>query len=428
MTAEAVRVGGAAGTICKMAREMVPDGNLNACLTCGTCSSGCPATGQFDMDPRKFLRMAVLGMDETLEKHPWAWVCTMCRRCYDVCPMKINIPALIFEIRARWPEEEKPKGVLESCRLHVKSRGGAMGVPFEDFKFTVEDLAEECREQPGFEELQAPIDKPGAMYALNQNSREPVVEPDELLPLWKILHTVGADWTYYSEMWAGENYCMFLADDKSWEYIVRAQVEHLNKLGVKYFVNTECGHSFYAIYGALRRFNIQANFEFISIIQLYAKWIREGKLPVNSDWNKELGIKFTVQDPCNIIRKSLGDEMAEDLRFVVKTAVGEENFIDMVPNRSNNYCCGGGGGALQAGFTEQRRAYGKIKFDQIDKTGAAYVITPCHNCHAQVEDIGHHFGGEYHTVHLWTILCLSMGILGENERTYLGPDLADFGL
>lgn len=193
MISEAVRLGGSVKDICKMAQAMVPDGHLNACLTCGTCSSGCPATGQMDMDPRKLLRMAVLGMDEALDRHPWVWVCTMCKRCYDVCPMKINIPQLVFEMRALWPRDERPKGIRGSCDQHLKSRGGAMGVPFEDFKFTVEDLAEECREQPGFEDLQAPIDKAGAMYALNQNSREPVTEPDELLPLWKVLHLAGAD-------------------------------------------------------------------------------------------------------------------------------------------------------------------------------------------------------------------------------------------
>jgi Fe-S oxidoreductase len=120
--------------------------------------------------------------------------------------------------------------------------------------------------------------------------------------------------------------------------------------------------------------------------------------------------------------------MAEDLRFVVKTVVGEENFVDMTPNGVLNYCCGGGGGSLQAGYNEERREYGKIKFNQIQQTKADYVITPCHNCHAQVEDIGHHFNGKYHTVHLWTIICLAMGILGENERIYLGEDLAEFGL
>ncbi|MGD8847238.1 MAG: oxidoreductase, partial [Desulfobacteraceae bacterium] len=108
----------------------------------------------------------------------------------------------------------------------------------------------------------------------------------------------------------------------------------------------------------MKKFNIPHKFEFTSIITLYAQWIREGKLKVNGDWNKELGIKFTCQDPCNIVRKTWGQEMADDMRFVIKTVVGEENFIDTVPCGTNNYCCGGGGGALQAGYQEQRRAFG----------------------------------------------------------------------
>ena len=93
---------------------------------------------------------------------------------------------------------------------------------------------------------------------------------------------------------------------------------------------------------------------------------------MSADWNKDLKVKFTVQDPCNQVRKTFGDAYAEDLRMVARAVVGEENLIDMTPNRSNNYCCGGGGGALQGGYTEARRSYGKIKFDQIMATGATY--------------------------------------------------------
>jgi heterodisulfide reductase subunit C len=36
-------------------KEILPEGgNLNLCLTCGACSSGCPATGLEDMDPESF--------------------------------------------------------------------------------------------------------------------------------------------------------------------------------------------------------------------------------------------------------------------------------------------------------------------------------------------------------------------------------------
>lgn len=184
----------------------------------------------------------------------------------------------------------------------------------------------------------------------------------------------------------------------------------------------------YAVRVGLQKFGIKHNFEIESIIRLYARWIREGKLSVSSDWNKDLGITFTLQDPCQLVRKSFGDPVAEDLRFVAKSVVGEEHLIEMYPNKSNNYCCGGGGGYLQSGYTEERRAYGAIKLKQILDTGADYCIAPCHNCHSQIHDLIHHAGKDIPVVHLWTLICLSMGILGENERGYLEERLAELGL
>ena len=181
----------------------------------------------------------------------------------------------------------------------------------------------------------------------------------------------------------------------------------------------------FSVRSGLKKFNIDHNFEVKNIYEYYAKWIREGRLKVNSDWNKDLKIKFTVQDPCQIVRKSYGDPIAEDLRFIVKSVVGEENFIDMIPNRSNNYCCGGGGGFLQSGFTDARRAYGQLKVDQILATKADYCIAPCHNCHAQIHDLSDQLDHAWQTVHLWTLICLSLGILGPNEREYLGDDLKE---
>jgi ferredoxin len=223
-------------------KEILPDGgNLNLCLTCGACSSGCPATGLEGMDPRKFLRMAALGMDEEVTSSPWVWMCTMCQRCIYVCPMKIDIPQLVFNARNSWPREERPKGIMGSCDMALRSDTcSAMGTSEEDFKFVVEDVLEEYQEaQPEFKDMQAPVNKEGAEFFLNQNSREPVTEPDEMVPLWKILHLVGADWTYGTKGWAAENYCMFLADNESWEHIVKVKAKAVDDLKCKVWLNTE---------------------------------------------------------------------------------------------------------------------------------------------------------------------------------------------
>ena len=243
MAEEAIKLGGKKKSIFKdKAMELIPDGgNLNLCLTCGMCSSGCPATGLEDMDPRKFLRLAALGLDDELLSSKWAWMCTMCQRCIYVCPMKIDIPQLIFNVRNSWPREERPKGILGSCDMALRNDTcSAMGTSEEDFQFVVEDVLEEYQEsQPELADMEAPVNKQGAEMFLNQNSREPVTEPDEMVPLWKILHLVGADWTYGTKGWAAENYCMFLADNENWEKIVRTKAKAVDDLGCKIWLNTE---------------------------------------------------------------------------------------------------------------------------------------------------------------------------------------------
>ena len=149
MAEDIIRIGAKKkSTIMDQVKKLIPEGgNLNLCLTCGACSSGCSATGLDDMDPRKFLRMAALGLDEEILKSDWPWMCTMCKRCIYVCAMKIDIPQLIYNIRGKRPREERPKGILGSCDMALKNEScSAMGASPEDFTFVVEDVLEEYQE------------------------------------------------------------------------------------------------------------------------------------------------------------------------------------------------------------------------------------------------------------------------------------------
>ena len=122
MAEEAIKIGGKKKSIfLDKVKELLPEGgNLNLCLTCGACSSGCPATGLEDMDPRKFLRMAALGMDEEVTSSKWVWMCTMCQRCIYVCPMKIRHPAVSLQRQGKLAKGRTTQGNSRIMRYGIK--------------------------------------------------------------------------------------------------------------------------------------------------------------------------------------------------------------------------------------------------------------------------------------------------------------------
>ena len=222
----------------KHIHKAVPQSNIDYCLTCGLCVSGCPASGLEGLDPRKFLRLLLLGQDEQLLETNWIYSCTMCARCKYACPMNIDIGRIVYELRGMRPKDKRPSNLQRSCELQKKSN--STGIPNEDFVWVVNDVLEEVHQnEPEWADLKAPIDKKGAKYYLNQNAKEPTVEPEEMVPLWKILHVANIDWTYSSKWWDGANYCLFSGDPKDWEYTVRKQVETVDSLGCRYYINTE---------------------------------------------------------------------------------------------------------------------------------------------------------------------------------------------
>ena len=45
------------------------------CFMCGTCADGCPVTEVDDLDPRKAVRIAALGLDQELIDSRFPWIC-----------------------------------------------------------------------------------------------------------------------------------------------------------------------------------------------------------------------------------------------------------------------------------------------------------------------------------------------------------------
>jgi Fe-S oxidoreductase len=158
----------------------------------------------------------------------------------------------------------------------------------------------------------------------------------------------------------------------------------------------ECGHAYRVAKRLMPFFWGTLPFQVVSIFTLAEPYIRKGAIRLDPSANPML---VTYHDPCNYTR-SCG--MVEEPRTVLKACV--ENFIEMTPNRYENWCCGGGGGlaildgreglsAMNGSFHDYRvHTGGKKKLEQVKRTGADYVAAPCANCKRQLGLLMQHHG------------------------------------
>ena len=203
----------------------------DVCLTCGSCASACPISGVDNLDPRKLIRLVVLGRIQEAVDSNWTWKCTMCGKCEEACPMNVEITALFRKIRSM-RERDKVPGPLHKGVLMALRRGNNLGIPRSEFtdllKEVGEELAEECC--PGFE---TPIDVEGANVLVTLNSKEPFGEPDDMKFWWKIFYAAGESWTIPSENWEGVNWGLFTGDDEAMKIMVGRIVNNMYRLQCK---------------------------------------------------------------------------------------------------------------------------------------------------------------------------------------------------
>lgn len=70
------------------------------CFTCGTCTASCPvAEVHEEYDPRRIIRMAVLGMREEVLSSDIIWMCSRCYTCAALCPQNVKFTDVISILR-----------------------------------------------------------------------------------------------------------------------------------------------------------------------------------------------------------------------------------------------------------------------------------------------------------------------------------------
>jgi len=80
----------------------IPGGeHLEMCYSCGTCVSKCLIQQKVEPEynPRRLLRMVMMGLREEAFRSPTTWLCSACDLCYPACPQQIHISGVIGAVK-----------------------------------------------------------------------------------------------------------------------------------------------------------------------------------------------------------------------------------------------------------------------------------------------------------------------------------------
>lgn len=115
--------------------------HIMKCVQCATCSSGCPVAFVSEkFNPRRIIRMAILGLKDRVLKEDFVWYCAACYTCSERCPQDVRIPDLMSAIRNIAVSE----GYIHPAYKEQGRLIGEMGRLYE-----VTDFENEKREKSG---------------------------------------------------------------------------------------------------------------------------------------------------------------------------------------------------------------------------------------------------------------------------------------
>ncbi len=310
------------------------------------------------------------------------WNCTACRRCVLECPSGIDHGMITHLGRYILSELGMvPRALVVSTREQLEgASGNTSAVPVPALIDTLEFLSEDMLEEKGVE-IKFPMDVEGADYVFFPAVSDYLMEAETLMGIAAVFTATGDSWTTGTGYFDGINYGLFYSD-RILERVVKKIDAETRRLKGKNVLIGECGHaSRSAKYFLPAYCGGKDAFPVINIMEYtYGVW-KEGRLKLDPNIVME---KVAYHDPCNIARQRW---IINQPREILKSFC--RNYVEMTPSGEDNICCGGGGGTVSIDEIRPYRTTigGKLKADQIRKSGCEILIAPCANCKKQLKEL-----------------------------------------
>lgn len=302
--------------------------------------------------------------------------CNLCGRCSLICPMGIDVAALIEQARHAMFEAGLAPQELYDHAQHQE----LAGEPFE----SKSSYRSKLMAIGAAHTVPIPLDLPQADVLLLVSGAEVDRYPAQVAALARVMAHLGVKATFRSDALFAENMAYFVGA-KQWQRDIGERVIHAARgIGARTVIVPECGHAYTALrweaaelHGAALPFKVQHITEFL------ADELAAGRLKLR----KADGGSVTFHDPCQLVRRGGVLEAPRALMGALGLDLRE-----LANKKGFSYCCAGGGGVLmieRAKDLRHRAVAAKLR--EIDATGADRLVTSCSGCRASFEDAADHF-------------------------------------
>lgn len=349
------------------------------CVECGRCFDNCPARiTDKQLDPKQLMlslrevyledpKQEVIG-DKRFD--PMIWQCTTCGACTFQCPVGIDQPIAIIEMRRGYVANSVFPDAMRPLFDNLESVGNPwLYQPGDAVEFISQN------EIPAYSEGKI-LWWMGCMARYDDQYRKAA------LAFKKLLDAAGVNYGVLVDETCTGDAARRAGNEFLFQMLAEQNVDMLNEAAPELIVTT-CPHCMRTL-KEYKEMGLKNDIEIIHHTEFLTNLINEGKLKVGKAASGEGAMpgKVTYHDACYLSRYGDDKDYENPRTLIEKAGVG---IVEPERTKRTSFCCGAGGGMLFTEETEGTRINHE-RVDELMKLGVDEYAVACPFCQMMLRD------------------------------------------